>query len=213
MNYDQLLSMVGKLPWFDLATVAQLSKGRRATLTNQLHRWGRNGRVIQLRRGMYTLPERYRRSPLNPAELSNALHRPSYLSGLWALSFYGIIPERVVPFTNVTTGAPRRFENCYGVFEYSHIKQSFFFGYRPMEIDNRKVLIATPEKALLDYWHLCPGDWTVPRLREMRFQRSGLVRNASLIESSERFVSPRLAKTAVRWINLMDETEEGTINI
>ena len=63
---------------------------------------------------MYTLSETYRRTPVTPAVLANALYRPSYLSGLWALGHYDLIPERVVRFTSVTSRVPRRFENPVG---------------------------------------------------------------------------------------------------
>ena len=63
-----------------------------------------------------------------PATLANALCFPSYLSGLWALSFYGLIPEAVPVHTSVTTRGPADFENAYGMFRYTSIKRSFFFG-------------------------------------------------------------------------------------
>jgi hypothetical protein len=90
----------------------------------------KQGKVIGLRRGMYTLAETYRRAPLTPAALANQLYRPSYLSGLWALGYHDLIPERVVWLTNVTARVPRRFGNPFGVFDYRNIKQDCFFGYR-----------------------------------------------------------------------------------
>ena len=54
-------------------------------------------------RGMYTFADRYRRVPVSPAALANALYSPSYVSGLWALGFYGLIPEGVSSYTSVTT--------------------------------------------------------------------------------------------------------------
>jgi len=37
------------------------------------------------------------------------------------------------------------------------------------------ILVARPEKALLDHWHLTPGEWTCDRLSEMRYQNPGKV--------------------------------------
>ena len=54
---------------------------------------------------------------------ANALHAPSYLSGPWALSFYGVIPESVPVYTSVTTRTPREYENPFGVFSYRNVKR------------------------------------------------------------------------------------------
>jgi len=67
---------------------------RREAIRVQLSRWMKQGKVIGLRRGMYTLSETYRRTPVIPAMPANALYRPSYFSGLWALVHYDLIPER-----------------------------------------------------------------------------------------------------------------------
>ncbi len=32
------------------------------------------------------------------------------------------------------------------------------------------IVVARPEKALLDHWHLSAGEWTDDRLAEMRYQ-------------------------------------------
>jgi len=133
------------------------------------------GKIVALRRGRYTLAERYRRGPLSPARLANQLYRPSYLSGLWALGTHGLIPERVVWLTSVTPRPPRRFENPFGVFDYRSLKRDAFFGYTTLPYNERDVLVAEPEKALLDHWHLGPGEWTTERLAEMRYQSTDRV--------------------------------------
>jgi hypothetical protein len=110
MRLDELADLLGAMPYFDLATVVQLSGEARRDVVNQLYRWSRAGKLIPLRRGMYTLADRYRHVPVPPATLANALCFPSYLSGLWALSFYGLIPEAVPVHTSVTTRGPADFE-------------------------------------------------------------------------------------------------------
>ncbi|OGV42455.1 MAG: hypothetical protein A2X46_11370 [Lentisphaerae bacterium GWF2_57_35] len=37
-------------------------------------------------------------------------------------------------------------------------------------MDGRPVLVAEPEKALLDFWYLSRGRWSMQRMGEMRFQ-------------------------------------------
>ena len=154
VKYGDLVALAGKLVWFDLPLVVQTFGGDRPGIRVQLSRWIHQGKVVALRRGMYTLSDPYRKVPVAPAVLSNALYRPSYLSGLWASSFHGLIPERVVWLTAVSPRVPRRFENPLGVFEYRCIKQALFFGYTAVPYGGQEILVADPAKALLDHWHL-----------------------------------------------------------
>jgi len=213
MNFDCLIQLVGKQPFFDLATAVQLSGEERAKLRTQLYRWAKAGKVVPLRRGMYTLTDRYRHVPLNQAALAGQLYRPSYLSGLWAVGFYDLIPEKVVTYTSVTTRVPRRFENAFGVFEYRHIKQDAFFGYRIVTMQGGKIILADPEKALLDVWHLGVGAWTEERMVEMRFQNGELIDPEKLMDYAKTFESPRLERAAGVWIELFGAEAEGTVEL
>ena len=209
MKFDSLLSMIGEHPFFDLATIVQLSGENKATIHRQLSRWIKAGKLIALRRGMYVLATRYRRAAVNAAELAGHLYRPSYLSREWALGFYGLIPESVVTYTSVTPRVPHRFENAFGHFEYRHIKQAAFFGYRVVEIRGTRVMLADPEKALLDLWHLSLGPWTVERMSGMRFQNTETVNPKRLGDHAVRYDSPRLRRAAEVWRSLAVAEQEG----
>ena len=213
MTFDAFVSSVAGLPFIDLAAVVQLAGEPRTTVQTQLHRWRKAGKIVSLRRGMYALAQRYRHVPINPAELANQLYRPSYLSREWALGYYGMIPEQVVTYTSVTTRVPRRFENGCGTFEYRHIKQTAFFGYRAVELQGRKVLLADPAKALLDLWHLARGPWTVDRMAEMRFHNWDVVDPAVLLQYARRFESPRLLGAVAAWRELAESEQEGVVEL
>jgi predicted transcriptional regulator of viral defense system len=213
MRFDTFIEMLAARPFFDLATAVQLSGENRAQVRTQLYRWARAGKILPLRRGMYAFADRYRKAPINPAELSNHLYRPSYLSGHWALGYYGMIPEAVFMFTSVTTRVPRRFENALGMFEYRHIKQSAFFGYRAVGDESGKLLVAEPEKALLDLWHLGSGAWSEDRMFEMRFQNWEAVDQARLAQYAERFDSPRLRRAVKVWCELARSEQEGWVEL
>jgi predicted transcriptional regulator of viral defense system len=213
MKYHSLVDFVGGMACFDLPLLVQGFEGQREAIRVQLSRWMRVGRVIGLRRGMYTLPDAYRRAPLSPAALANQLYRPSYLSGLWALGFYDLIPERVVWLTSVTPRVPRRFENLFGVFDYRNLKQDAFFGYLTVEYGGAEVVVAEPEKALLDHWHLTPGEWTEARLAEMRYQHMDRIAEEKLHAYAERFRSPRLRRAVGRWLALAADAEKGTVSV
>jgi len=213
MKFDKLINLAGDQPFFDLATVVQLSGEERPGLRTQLSRWTKTGRLVALRRGMYSLADRYRKVPINPAMLANQLYRPSYLSGLWALGFYGLIPEKLETLGSVTTRVPRRFENALGLFEYRHVKRDAFFGYRVVSIQGSEVLLADPAKALLDLWHLDKGEWDESRMAEMRFQNHDIVDTKMLECHAEAYDSPRLQRAAQVWCALATLEREGTVEL
>lgn len=213
MKYEDLLLMLGREVFFDLPTLVQLSGESKTNLRNQLHRWMKSGKCLSLRRGFYMLAPAYQKEAPNPAQLANYLYKPSYLSGAWALSFYGLIPEKVVLYTSVTTRSPSRFENDLGIFDYRNIKQEAFFGYRSTQIESKKVFLATPEKALLDYWHHHSRDWSKARMEAMRFQNSEVIDPEKLKDYAERFNSPRLINASQVWITTTQTEQTGTIEL
>ena len=213
MRYDKLVELLGKHGWFDLASLVQLSGERRQSLHMQLHRWCKAGLLLSLRRGLYAFPDRYSASPIHAAEVANILYTPSYLSTHWALGYYGLIPEYVVRYTGVTSRTTKTFENAFGTFSYQHVKPSAFFGYRPVEIDKRKVLLAEPEKALLDLWHLGPGRWETNRMAEMRFQGFELIDPGKLRGYASRFESPRLRAAAETFLKVAEFEMEGVVQL
>ncbi|MBI3269649.1 MAG: hypothetical protein HYZ53_11555 [Planctomycetes bacterium] len=210
MKFDRLLILASEWPCFDLATLVQLAGEKRSTVLVQLSRWMRQKRVLPLRRGLYTLGAVYRRHPLRPALLANRLHAPSYLSFHWALGYHALIPEGVLLYTSATTRAPRTVRNALGSFRYRHLKRPFFFGYEPVELDGERVLVATPEKALLDFWHLERGEWTIERMAAMRFQGFEGVSMSRLEEYAQRFRSPRLRRALEAWRAFVRAEAQGT---
>ena len=213
MRFEALVELTRAVPCIDLPLLLQGFEGPREGVRVQLSRWMKQGKVIGLRRGMYTLAEMYRHAPLNPAGLANQLYRPSYLSGLWALGYHDLIPERVVWLTSVTPRVPRRFENPFGVFEYRNVKQENFFGYRTATLGGADITLAEPEKALLDHWHLTDAEWTDERLAEMRYQNMVVVDAPRLREYAARFRSPRLDRAVQRWLHLAEEDGKGTVTV
>ncbi len=213
MKFVSLVALTGNLAAFDLPLLVQAFDDRREVIRVQLSRWMSQGKVVGLRRGMYTLAEIYRRATLTPALLANELYRPSYLSGLWALGFHDLIPERVVCLTSVTPRGPRRFENPFGVFEYRNLRQDACFGYQAMPYAGGTLLVAEPEKALLDHWHFSPGEWTVERLDEMRYQNLNVIDTKRIASYAARFRSPRLDRAVQRWVDHTRHQDHGTVTL
>lgn len=107
----------------------------------------KRGLFTKLKNGLYAL------SSVNVPKffIANKLYSPSYISFETALSYYHIIPETVYTIFSATTKASREFEAQESFFLFHRMKKEIFFGYAPKKIDNIIILIAEPEKALLDY--------------------------------------------------------------
>lgn len=135
---------------------------------NNLTRWCRKGLLVKLRNQFYAFPE-YRQVPDFSRYVANRMYAPSYISLHSALAFYGMIPEEVVQLTSVTTLKPAKFENLFGTFHYQSVKRVLFFGFETMTMQNgRRLLFATPEKALLDLLYLNPYYKSESDLVELR---------------------------------------------
>lgn len=104
--------------------------------------------------------------------ISNCLHRPSYVSLESALSHHGLIPEAVYSITNITTKKTVAHETPIGTFHYSSIKPALYFGYYADRTQSIPILIAEPEKAILDYLYLGSRLNTIADLEGLRLNKT-----------------------------------------
>lgn len=112
----------------------------------------KNGDLLALKRGVYVFSEKYRTTPLNFISIANIIHQPSYVSFEYALSYHGLIPERVYTITSATTKKSVEYSTPLGNFSYQKIPvkaYSLGIDWHYNEQDGG-YFIATPEKALCD---------------------------------------------------------------
>ena len=208
MKWQDLLVKAGNEPVF---TVGFLASGttRLADVRLQLSRWTRAGKLIQLRRGVYSLADPYRKVQPEPFLLANALKPASYVSLQSALAYYGMIPEYVPVVTSVTTGRPEEVDTPLGRFLYRHVKTSWFFGYRQVELTSGQVaFIAQPEKALLDLAYLTAGTASEDYWQQLRLQNLQNL-NIEQVADWARQEGGRKLKQAIRHIDFHATREEG----
>jgi hypothetical protein len=111
----------------------------------------RRGEIIRVKKGLYVFGDDFRQRPYSPHLLANLIYGPSFISLDSALSFHGLIPERVGSMTSVTTKRPRTFTTPAGVFLYRQTPiDSFYLGIDRFEEGDVAFLIASPERALAD---------------------------------------------------------------
>lgn len=149
-----------------------------------LEEYTRGGLFLRLKNGLYAL----KTDPPPEEEIANRLYRPSYLSFEYALAAYNILPEMPYWVTSATTKPTRTFAVGENTFSYSTIKRTAFAGYAPIRRAGRTVLIADPEKALVDYLYFVslgrkPGNDrlnTASLDKQKALSYAGLYRRASL---------------------------------
>ena len=118
----------------------------------KVHALLRSGDLIRVKKGLYAFGPRLARGPLSREILANLIYGPSCLSLEYALSLYGLIPERVEAVTSVTSGRAKRFDTPVGTFLYEPLPPRCYpHGIEwYADTDGRNYLVASPEKALCD---------------------------------------------------------------
>jgi len=148
MKYQDLRKII-RAPYFSVSDPLLAEK----TIYNyQFSLWSKNGFLMRLKNGRYLFTQD--RARVKGDEVASFLYGPSYLSLETALAWYGFIPEMVYAYVSVTSRINRRFINELGTFIYRHIKPQLFWGYAEIQTEYGHILIAEPEKALLDYIYL-----------------------------------------------------------
>lgn len=161
-----------------------------------LSRWAKHGKVIRLKRGLYTLPEDVRKISFSLRWLANTLYSPSYVSLEYVMSLHDLIPERVHAVTSVTPNKTATFQNPLGRFIYQHLKKNLFFGFeaRQDEFEN-EIVMALPEKALLDHIYL-NSEWEPTLMfleQNLRLQGLENLQKKRLKEFGARFQSKKMS--------------------
>lgn len=125
----------------------------------KIHRWLDAGRLISLKRGLYAVPGSVASGSLSLPLVANHLYGPSYVSMEFMLSHYGLVPERVVQVTSVTTRRGKRFENRLGRFSYQHLPTEYYaLGIEYVKVSSRVAFMAASrEKSLCDWLVLTPN--------------------------------------------------------
>lgn len=134
---------------FTLLDLSRIFHLKDDTLKRFLSRQTKKNKLVRLKRGLYCIKEK---QP-NELVLANILYSPSYISLEFALSYYSIMPESVYTITSVTPKPTRDFTVFSKSYTYNKIKKEAFSDYKVVKKDNLSFFIATPEKALADYFY------------------------------------------------------------
>jgi predicted transcriptional regulator of viral defense system len=108
--------------------------------------------IIRVIRNLYVVSPKVHNLEISRELVANHLYRPSYISLETALSYHGMIPERVYAIRSMTTKRTKSFSTPLGNFEFKTIPADYFsIGIRQEIIENQYAfLIASPTKAICD---------------------------------------------------------------
>ena len=115
---------------------------------NKISRDIRDEKLFKIVTGLYET------NPNTPGYLlAGSIYGPSYISFEYALSYYGLIPEKVTTITCATLDKKKKkiFTTQFGIFTYRDIPSMVYFEEVILKVENNySYQIATPEKALCD---------------------------------------------------------------
>lgn len=126
------------------------------------------GKYFRLKKGLYE-----DNIKVDGYLLAGLIEAYSYLSFEYALSKYGLIPERTYVYTSATTLTKhnKKVENVFGLYTYTDI---------PLSVWDKEVkiitegdytyMISTPEKALCDLLYKKEPVYSIKQLKELMFE-------------------------------------------
>ncbi len=148
-------------------SIAKSNLAEYSNKNNKISRDIRNGKLFKIVNGLYET------APNTPGYLlAGSIYGPSYISFEYALSYYGLIPERVSTITCATCDKKKKkeYNTDFGTFTYRDVPVLVY----PEEIilkeeNDYAYQIATPEKALCDKMYTLPPLNNYSNLENMLF--------------------------------------------
>lgn len=149
-NAELQLKAFGNIPIMHQTLMATLKDYK--TPNNKISRWLDAGVLLPVKRGLYVVSPALTDKPVERLLVANLLYGPSCVSLDYALWHYGLIPEKVLEVTSVTTQRSQIVETGVGRFSYRHLPNALYpLGMASVAAEGGGYcLLATPAKALCD---------------------------------------------------------------
>lgn len=134
----------------------------------------KRGWLIRIKQGYYAVAnlESHNYSNISPLAISSIFVPGSYVSFEYALNYHGLFDQLPNLVTAVTPLKTKKYKFQNLDFYFVRAKQSMMTGYKEIEIDDQKAMIAEAEKALLDFLHFRKDSYTIDlvleKLKELR---------------------------------------------
>jgi predicted transcriptional regulator of viral defense system len=159
------LSKLDSASFFNKETLGRVIEIGDNSLYANIKRWLKRGELVQLKKGLYVTKGYVRAvsDRQNYTEfVANILKQPSYLSGEYILQKYGMLTESVFGVTSVTLKKTGKYQNVFGTYIYSTIKEKLFTGFNITSKGGYDIKEATKAKALFDFLYF--RLWRLPEI-------------------------------------------------
>lgn len=141
----KILEQFSKLPVFSLADVNQIINNRNYA-KKFLKRMVKNKKIFKIKKNIYTLHD-------DPFLISIFLVRPSYVSSVSALSYHKLITQ--IP-NEIFCATSKRAKKIRFVTQINFFHTNYLFGFKKERYENFNILVADPEKAIIDSLSIIP---------------------------------------------------------
>lgn len=196
--HTMLLEM--NVPVFQTSDAAARLNIENAHASKLLSRLSLSGHLVHLRRGLWAFKDKVEPLAL-PVYLTDPY--PSYVSLQSALYYHGMISQIPTITYAVSIDRTKIYDTPLGAVSVHHVHPSFFFGFET--IGKGMAKMATPEKALIDFFYLSPAKSNLFRaLPELELPKNFSARRAYKIISQIR---------SARRKNLVGRLFEETLQI
>lgn len=149
-NAELQLKSFGNIPIMHQTLMSALKDYK--TPNNKISRWLEEGVLLPIKRGLYVVSPELTGKPVERLLVANLLYGPSCVSLDYVLWHHGLIPEKVLEVTSVTTRRSQTVETGIGRFSYQHLPDPLYpIGMGSVAVEGGGYcLLATPAKALCD---------------------------------------------------------------
>lgn len=145
---EKLIKKIKLIPksYFSFADIRKISWLNNNSLKQALSRLVKNGEIFRLIKGVYANDL----AKVDWEKLAEEIYAPSYLSLELILGQNGILSQKPLHLTLVTTKRSRKIEIAQNIIFYQHLQPKMFWGYS----NENGIWAAAPEKAFLDLAYL-----------------------------------------------------------
>ncbi len=155
----KVIKAVSGLPFFSIDNLSVVEKNRNYLII-LISRHVKREKIIALKRGIYVLRDYLEKIKTKGAIneytefIANILCEPSYLSLEYVLGEHNILTEISDSITLMTSKKTKKFFNKLGLFNYHHVKNDLFTGYKIVRKGDFLIKKASLAKALFDFLYL-----------------------------------------------------------
>ncbi len=191
---------------FSVFSIREIKKVDPCFHRRRLNEWQDKGYIRKVIKGKYIFSD----LEINENilfEISNKIHRPSYVSLEMALSYYHLIPESTYAITAVSSRRPGNYETPLTNFSYRKIKPTLFFGYKLVQNNGKWFKIAGVEKTILDYFYLNPHLVSQSDFESLRINTKAFVEQTDkekLFTYLQRFSQKKLTKRINSFLDFIE---------